>query len=296
MVAGSAQQTHLQEQRQELQRRQEELEILLQQRSNKKEEERQASVAATAVLNEVMEALLLTPTTAAATSAATTTVSDIGPCFHGSTSDHFSDGRAYTDIIRDYISVPHNAGGRLKFCEDHKEYCIDLNFSQYIFALCTSLYLKTNQQTDDMHHLLYMAIHIKYHLVVIDALRSGGPAPDRDKLHRYDRGISNKNDDRGVINCLSRETRPFCDCMKDKKTEADGMPKVGTCTGCLHSFPRSGMKKCSGCKCAMFCTTEGCYDKYWPAHRETCQRMKKIRKRGNKARRALREFDKDEEL
>ena len=268
MVAGSAQQTHLQEQRQalsqELQRGQEELEILRQQLSDKKEEERQASVAATTVLNEVMEALSLTPTTAANTSAATTAASDIGPCYHGSTSDHFSDGRAYRDLIHEYVSEEKVHGLE----EGHLKYFQDLNFVQYTFALCTSWYLKTNQSTKEMNYILKLVMQIKY-------IHLNDGKFNSDQVRRYVRAIF-KNDDRGVINCLYRETKPYCNCMKDKKTEADGMAKEAWCSGCERSVPRKGMLICSGCKVAMYCN-EDCQTQHWPNHRETCKYLRKSR-------------------
>ena len=89
----------------------------------------------TTVLDEMMEALALTTTTP---SAAATFASDIGRCCHGSASDHFSDGRAYRDLIQDYVSEEKVNGLE----EGHLEYFQDLNFVQYIFALCTSWYLK----------------------------------------------------------------------------------------------------------------------------------------------------------
>ena len=328
MVAGSAQQTHLQEQRLLRQRNQEELEIQRQQRLNKAEEEvrqaelrqhqascelrlqqilseqeellskkpeeeRQASQrlqqlisqnrglqrtdalsssAATTVLHEVMEAFSLTPTTAATTSAATTATSEIVPCCHGSTSDHFSDGISYRSVIDDFSSLLGSVEGRTAFIDyhqSHSEYFTDLNFAHYIFALGTSWYLKTNQVTIEMEELLELAIGIKY-LYFYRA-----EVPDYDKYNRYIREIRNE-DERVVINCLSRETRSYCDCMEAKKKEAAGMEKRQICYGCDNIFPRDNMKKCSGCKCAMFCTTEGCYEKYWPKHKASCQGLQKV--------------------
>ena len=229
-----------------------------------------ATTTTTIVLDEVMDVLsLITTTTTVVTAAA----SDCGPCFHGSgsTSHHFSDGRAYRDVIQEFLSVPKEKGWRTKFERDYKEYCIDLNFAQYIFAVCTLWYLKTDHASNDMKELLVFAVDIKY---VNEPLKSEGiGALDHDKLRRYYRDIYN-NGDRCIINCLSRETRSFCDCMKTKKTEAKGMEKTEYCFGCKHSFPRDGVMKCSGCKLAMFCL-KSCYDKNWPKHREICQALQK---------------------
>ena len=252
------------------------------------------------VLEEVMAALSLSTTTT--TSAA---VSDsIDPCCHGSTSAHFPDGRAYSDVIEEFLAVSDHEeyfgdlnfflyillnrtmvdfiqefsavrsvgkkGWRAKFEQDHKKYCTDLKFAQYIFSVCTSWYLKTNHASNDMKELLVLAVVIKYLCHPRFAQRSGGPAPDHDKLNRYYRAIYN-NDDRGVIHCLSRETNSFCDCMQAKNTEAKGMEKTNKCYGCKHSFPRKGMLKCRGCKIAIFCN-EDCYKKNWPSHKEGCKK------------------------
>ena len=214
-----------------------------------------SSSSPAANLNEMMEALALTITN--------TSASDIRACSHGSTSTHFPDGRAYSDVLKEYLLEPNGKAAQL-FEKGHLEYFTDLDFAQYLFALCTSWYLKLNGTTLEMKVILQRAISIKY----VEC----APEPNVKKVNRYFRAILAK-DDRGVINCLSRETKSFCNCMGEKKTEADGMEKTDRCYGCQQSFPRSDMKKCSGCKIAMFCKTEGCYDEHWPKHREACKKI-----------------------
>lgn len=117
-----------------------------------------------------------------------------------------------------------------------------------------------------MKDLLTHAINIKYAFEPLYSKYKGrGPGPDHDKLNRYIRNI--ECDERGIINCLSRETKAYCDCMNDKKREVKGMDKTEFCVGCRIYFPRDGMMKCNGCKIAMFCT-EDCFSKHSPAHRE----------------------------
>ena len=168
------------------------------------------------VLDEMMAALSLSTTTITTTVAAAASNSMV-PCFHGSgsTSNRFSDGRAYRDVIQEFLAVPKEKGWRVTFEQDHKEYCIDLNFANYIFAVCTSWYLKANYASNDMKELLVLAVVIKHLYHPRFAQRSGGPAPDYDKLNRYYRAIYN-NDDRGVIHCISRETNSFCDCVRQE--------------------------------------------------------------------------------
>ena len=234
----------------------------------------------TNILKEAMEALALTATT---TAVATAVASDgIVPCFHGSTTDHFSDGRAYSDVIHDYLSEPKVDGRRTNFEKGHMEYFTDSNFSRYIFALCTSWYLKTNQTTEDMHDLLTMAIKIKY-------VHMNDGKFDTDQYKKYVGAICNNND-RDIINCLSRETKSYCDCMKVKKTEAKSMAKVAWCNGCERSVPRKGMLICSGCNVAMYCN-EDCQTQHWPTHREDCNSVKKTKARLRETQRKIEEID-----
>ena len=67
-----------------------------------------STVATTTVLDEVMAALTLNITatnTAAAAVAAAASDSSVPSCCHGSTSDHFPDGRAYSDLITGILAV-----------------------------------------------------------------------------------------------------------------------------------------------------------------------------------------------
>ena len=233
---------------------------------------RAASSSPTALWDELMDALSLATTAAVAAvpAAATATIaSENSPCCHGSTSDHFLDGRTYRNVIEYYVSVSKEE--RDEFSKRHPKYFADLNFSRYIFALCTSWYLKTKQMPPEMRLLLGKAIFIKY---LIEPLRSKRrPGPDYDKLNRYVRAIM--CNDRGIVNCLWRETKAHCVCMNDKKREVKRMEKTEFCVGCKIYFPRDGMMKCNSCNHAMFCT-EGCYAKYGPAHSKECKDLEKI--------------------
>ena len=163
-------------------------------------------------LIEVMDELSLTASSTVAAAAAS--ASDIGGrCFHGSTFDHFPDGRAYRDIIRDFFAVttknfpgtnfPDCPAAAEKFTANHHEYFTDSNFFRYIFALCTSWQLKTKRTPVEMKVLILLTIAFKYLYPPL-------------KMKRYIRAIMHE-DDRGVINCLAKETKPYCNCMKDQK-------------------------------------------------------------------------------
>lgn len=158
-------------------------------------------------LIEVMDELSLTASSTVAAAAAP--ASDIGGrCFHGSTFDHFPDGRAYRDIIRDFFAVttknfPDCTAAAEKFAANHHEYFTNSNFFRYIFALCTSWQLKTKRTPVEMKVLILLTITFKYLYPPL-------------KMKRYIRAIMHE-DDRGVINCLAKETKPYCNCMKDQK-------------------------------------------------------------------------------
>ena len=224
------------------------------------------------LVSDLMDELSLTTTVATATA---TAVSENRPCFHGSTSDRFPDERTYRTVIHDYLSVSKDE--RPAFMNCYQGYFTDLNFSRYVFAVCTSWYLKTNRTTEDMRALITMASEIKYLYEPISSRHSGcSEGPDTEKMYRYHRAIMN-NDDRGVMNSLSRETKPYCDCMKNKKKEAKGMDKTEYCDGCKRYFPRGdGMLKCDGCNTTVYCTKK-CYKKYWPRHKGDCKELERGR-------------------
>ena len=76
------------------------------------------------VLDETVAALSLsTTTTTITTTVAAAASNSMVPCFHGSgsTSNRFSDGRAYRDVIQEFLAVPKEKGWRVTFEQDHKE-------------------------------------------------------------------------------------------------------------------------------------------------------------------------------
>jgi rRNA maturation endonuclease Nob1 len=116
--------------------------------------------------------------------------------------------------------------------------------------------------------LLHLGIRIKY---------NGSSYDSSDKTLKY--GSDVEADDRGVINCLARETKNFCDCMKKKK-EAKEMAKLLRCYGCSELFPKEQIRICTGCKIdgyfsARFHSKE-CHKKHWPEHRIVCKYVAEI--------------------
>ena len=69
-------------------------------------------------------------------------------------------------------------------------------------------------------------------------------APDRGKCDKYSRDCLTN---RGIINCLFRETNTFCNCMKPYKEEAKAMEKLGMCMMCDQEFPKMQLKRCFRC-------------------------------------------------
>ena len=199
-------------------------------------------------------------------------------CSHGSLYDHFHDtGVAYEDVMRDIIMLSQYAEEddtrrcteREIFVTDHKEKFVDLNFARYLFAVCTSQYLENKNLTNQTRELLSVALEIKYlYARQFEHQRSGGPAVDHDQAKRYRKQVY-VGGDRGIINCLSRETKAYCTCMDDMKREAESMKKTEICGGCNRSVPRKGMLKCSGCNYLMYCNEE-CQNKHWPEHKHDC--------------------------
>ena len=74
--------------------------------------------------DEMMAVLSLsTTTTTITTTVAAAASNSMVPCFHGSgsTSNRFSDGRAYRDVIQEFLAVPKEKGWRVTFEQDHQE-------------------------------------------------------------------------------------------------------------------------------------------------------------------------------
>merc|ERR1712224_956755 len=92
-----------------------------------------------------------------------------------------------------------------------------------------------------------------------------------DKLIKHSRDVQTK---RGIINCLSRETSHFCDCMKEKKKEAKSMEKVQVCSGCKKYFPKIDLRYCSKCQMTPYCSIE-CAKLRWPIHKLVCKKKSK---------------------
>jgi hypothetical protein len=202
-------------------------------------------------------------------------------CYHGSTAERFSPGSDYRKAIQDFLSYEKVLMEHEKVLmerygkEEYRCLCFLGGFetkylellknlpelSQFLFAWSTHLFLNLDdEESQEMIGLLLLfGIRIKYE----DSSRENS-----EKIHKYNRDIQS-GDERGIINCLSRETKNCCDCMKQKKKEAKGMAKLVPCNGCNCFFPKKQMRDCIGCTFSFH--SKECYEKYWPKHKIDCK-------------------------
>ena len=157
---------------------------------------------------------------------------------------------------------------------------VDDEFAQTVFALCTQWFLDGSLNLPTLRKVVYMGIAIRYHLIPGVVLKD---ECDDGKCTKYLRDILTE---RGLINCLARETKSHdCSCMDAKKEEAKTMGKVAECFGCKKSFPKHFLVKCSGCNFATYCSPE-CQGNDWSSHKKECKaylEKKKKKKESQKA-------------
>ena len=94
---------------------------------------------------------------------------------------------------------------------------------------------------------------------------------NHEKFIKYMRNLGTE---RGVINCLARETP--CKCMDGAKERAKSMAKVGFCHGCRKEFPKETMFLCSRCGGFNYCTGV-CQRNHWPVHKTECNEYRNQR-------------------
>jgi len=139
----------------------------------------------------------------------TLTMTSAISCFHGSTAKHLADGSYYHKIIDKWMSILRNTTDpptendilmMAKFWTKYNHLEDDTEFIKYVFAFVTNMYLKYDggsgsfDQSSCMkivQHVLGFGLSLKYDFV------------DREKYIQYTRDI---HTERGIINCLSRET------------------------------------------------------------------------------------------
>jgi hypothetical protein len=219
-------------------------------------------------------------------------------CYHGSSPQNFSPSHdhwkacaIYSTVINDDCNQDGVTGGSAsvskhgiadltKFQADHRKILEDQQFGRFLISWCTELYLTQKEDTIPevvRQLLLQMGLDIKY----LDFKSRRGSRSHHQNMvlsdniqqrMKYDRDIN--TDERGIINCLARETRDFCDCMKSRKSEAKEMDKVGRCAGCNDLFPKETLRLCNGCQAAHF-HSKDCLIKHWPTHKAFCKILRK---------------------
>ena len=156
-------------------------------------------------------------------------------CFHGSSAEKFSPGSVCNCLLSQHqLGSVRDDNKRVevlqKFDTDHWEFMTDPKFGEFVFAVATTLYLNNNVEENTnakcvVTILLHMGIRIKYlHTYRLDRSNTLEHEGNEVKYKKYLRAI-NADGDRGIINCLSCETKIFCECMKPKKAEAKNMKK-----------------------------------------------------------------------
>jgi len=229
----------------------------------------------TQTLDGIMKEVSLAPTSSSSSSLLKR------QCYHGSNAKAFLDGSNYKKVAAEYLALimklQHGCfsnaeieEARLEFDLKHKKLITDVRFCHFLFAFATTKYLAMHKNDEttklEVQMFLQLGFKIKYGYLL---RRSLGKEFEYDKIQKYGCDIFN-GDERGIINCLFRETKEFCDCMKQKKMEALTMEKMERCSGCMELFPKKIMKKCEGCNMMVYHST-ACYQKYWPTHRNYCK-------------------------
>jgi hypothetical protein len=162
-----------------------------------------------------------------------------------------------------------------KFGMEYLKFITDPRFSRFIFAFSTTVYLNSNLKEDLLakitvvRQLLKLGMSVKYAYIPKSL---GGEFNAEIFLKHSNDIIANE---RGVINCLSRETKIFCECMKPKKTEAKDMEKLGRCFGCNELFQKEQLRLCTGCNTIKFCSKK-CHSQKWNDHKVYCKVLREI--------------------
>lgn len=222
-------------------------------------------------------------------SSTTTTTVATTVCYHGSTAEKFFPGSDYLKAIRDHFLFSLKMNKWKEHLDEGTyavrpalqteiDYIKDLpHLVLFAFAYATHLFLNFNDTRSRrvVEVLLTHGIRIKYHTVPSLQVTISGDYTS-EKYYKYCRDAV--SGDRGIINCLARETKDFCDCMKQKKVEAHDMVKRGRCDGCWGLFPKDQLLECKGCHVDRYHSKE-CQTNDWPKHRLRCKAVQENQKK-----------------
>jgi len=201
----------------------------------------------------------------------TLTMTSAISCTHGSTTKNLADGSNYHKIIDKWMSILKNTTNptendilmMAKFWTKYDHLEKDTAFIEYLFAFVLNMYVKYDGRSGSfdqsscmkmVQHVLGFGLSLKYDFV------------DREKYMTYTRDI---HTEKGIVDCLSRETSEFCHCMENLKSKAEIMENVGMCYGCYQKFSKTTLNCCSRCHFAQYCG-EKCMKKDWSYHEEFC--------------------------
>jgi len=248
---------------------------------------------------------------ASASSSTTSPPDGVMVCYHGSSSSarQFDADSEYLKLVKSYVVLNKKyAGGDCdpdQHTDAHNKFFLDtenqkimnnVECTNFVFALGVSLYLKLTSEEKESYlrlqtskistwgerkktasyelaKILQLGLVIKYDVLP----RMIGEKLDRKQLRKY---LRDSATERGVINCLYRETKNHCGCMVTDKDRANDMDKMDFCHRCRKGCPKAETKVCDGCNAVVYCTEE-CQSKDWPRHREFCKREQNVKRKNN---------------
>lgn len=213
----------------------------------------------------------------AANTAALADSASRGCCLHGSTKEacFVSEYLDAIEALEELVDLPPKESEKRQK-EFHKNYILlllDEEFCKYVFMLAVEGFLQGRGKSFSAS-LVRLGITIRYLSIPTGKGEDIGPGTECfEKRTKYHRDVQTE---RGLINCLARETPPSCSCMKDAKTKAKSMDKVGRCFNCGEEFPKHRLLRCSSCRGPNYCSSE-CQLKHWPKHKAECKRVSTYR-------------------
>ena len=215
-------------------------------------------------------------------------------CYHSSSAEHFDADSEFLQMVKSYVKLGKkhysDDGNAVDVQEkffndfDHDKVLLDSEFTNFVFAVAVELYLKSSSEEREIYYtctmaerpsttmyelrnVIFMGLNIKYFIVPYDTQSLQEQFENRTNGNKYIKDIVTE---RGLINCLHREIRQYCNCMDSKKEEAKGMEKTERCFGCGREFLKELMKKCDGCKSVVYCSKD-CQSNNWPRHQNVCE-------------------------
>jgi hypothetical protein len=217
-----------------------------------------------------------TATAAAAAASLGTTSSG---CYHGSTIDKFQPNSEFMKAYKEYTDMcvqieninDHDLqlSMKEKYDKDHKHIIHNPEFYRFIWAYCTEQYLKSNNLQEQDPKLRQEI----WRLLTLGLIGSRNKISN-EQCSKYKRDIRTN---RGIINCLARETKTYCNCMREGKDIARTMEKIGVCYGCKQEFPKEALSLCNGCQSVKYHSRE-CQINNWPNHKLHCKKWQALLK------------------